>query len=308
MSYKNFSSSIFSSLPPLSFVAYSEIDVDIVRELRRWSQSHLAHRLDAAGVATSRTAGLQNVNPLSHHAASVVPVTAGGGGGGHAHPPGGAPTISGYHRTFAQLDQRGFFDFVCAIIHVDPTGSQLDPISIGSFATGMAYIWDGTDLANGIKMQRRILPPGMELPTSTGGAKSFTPRLGSVLPISYFPQAQHYFDEAMGKSRTVPPQLQSLSAPSSSVLPPPCFALLRNIPWECDGRGEFFLKLSSKSKLFPLQPDDPQVVRMMDRYSGRLAEEAEKEKIAAWANVQIPITGQDRNGNNHLCNSSCTHN
>jgi hypothetical protein len=173
--------------------------------------------------------------------------------------------VDKYTRTFSQLDSRGFFDFIVALVHVDPSGAGIDASPKTNFTTPIAYVWDGTDLPAGTRLQRAVLPPSTPLPVAPGTTPgkfdaekhkpAVTPSFGTVMPLAYHPAAQAWFN-----------------VPLSSAAP--TFVHLRNIVFECDRDGAFYLKFQQKSKIYPLEATDPKVERMMGSAERRVHEEA----------------------------------
>lgn len=262
--------------------AYSEIDPDIVHELRAWSHSQLESRLGGSGAG----GGVASVGVGAGVSSSFGPLR------------------DRYTRTISQLESNGFFDIICTIVFVDPSGGQqfeqTSKSTVGGHVVGgggvgqaIAYIWDGTDLQTNVRFQRRLLMSGIELPSPSSSSshhRLLTPRFGSIIPVSYFLTNQPQFEELF--TRSVSSSSYAITSPPGTIPPPPppCFVHLRNLPFECDANGEFTLKCTTLSKVIPLRSDDPRVLSMMDRYMKRQDEERKRARIQAWSSVHpVPI-------------------
>ena len=224
---------------------YSTIDADIVRSLREWSHKYLAFASPA------------------HHTFTRLD-------------------------SFAQMDKLDtpFFDCHCAIICTDLTNTMLQriysgkqvPVAAAAAAAGastgaaaaassssdssstappsppLAYIWDGTDLPRSLRLQRGLLPNGMEIPSTSADARqqalSFsaratgTPRFGSIIPIALFGAIDQFSPPGLPHGK-------------------PIFAHLRNIALTRGPDGLSYLQFTKYSRFMKLEQSDTSIDAML---------------------------------------------
>jgi hypothetical protein len=249
---------------------YSAIDQSIIRRLRLWAISQsIFHTNIEQVVASPFNIGL-NSSSIS------FPQT---------------DNESKYQRCISQLRDRSFFDLICFIVSIDYSGGtkpELGPI---------AYVWDGSDLATDIQLQRPQL-----VRNTFSGSKLFPqcdqpsqfPTVGSILPLSFHESAATCFQQIWEKNCVSVTELyvtmnssnpmddiemkdQELTSAFSvgSVLHNNESCLmrrfpvvrLRNIVLEYDPLGHMYLKFHQKSRIIPLHISDPKIVRILQKYS-----------------------------------------
>lgn len=227
---------LFFVLSLVHLLAYSEVDEEIVRELRQWSKAKLDFRLSAAPATQDK------------YQRECL-------------------------RTFSKLDTLPgqYVDAFCAIICTDTSGTLPQRMGVAanavSAAAGLpavpiAYVWDGTDLPASIKLQRPLLPNRREIPiasaaaggpsTAAGAASSssdaiVTPRFGSILPL-VLTQA-NALDSFLPRAGTPPTQF--------------LFVRLQNVIFKCGPDGLHYLQFFKLSRLRHLTPADPTIKLML---------------------------------------------
>jgi len=120
------------------------------------------------------------------------------------------PQPDRWTRTLSQLESRGFFDFICALIAIDlsgesiqnavsnvtsPTGGLTKPLTapLGMTSvnpTPLAYIWDGTDVMPRLfpQLQRPPLPNAFNIASKVhlpGNESLLTPQYGSIMAMGF---------------------------------------------------------------------------------------------------------------------------
>jgi hypothetical protein len=288
-------------------VAYAEIDYTKVHRLRHWAYSHAfsSSSSSSQGSGSASVASLAAAAPSASSSASTGRASAASSRAWVGRGTQAAVTVADpkYRKLFSQLQDRCFCDLICGLLSIDLQGG--DSLKWGP----VAYIWDGTDLQDGVTLQRPLLTNTVQtvwLSAVTSAAATqanltadedhsdkdnatistplYPPLIGSILPLSFDISAAQSF-RLQQECRTA----SSFSSPSSVAAVTAAAAAaaavsttsntrseqcmtwirLRNIAVEYDAEGSMYLKFHQKSRIYYLSANDSDVVELNRRYDAR---------------------------------------